>query len=102
MQYRHYLPPALLLATLSLGACDSSGEANWSEADFDRIENGMSEEEVYAIMGEPSASSDMAGDELNGRSAVWEDDSTRVTIQFVDGVVRVKQFTHSEDDPVVR
>lgn len=84
-----------LLLVLLLSGCGSK----LSEENFDRIENGMSQQEVIAILGEPSETSNLQLGNLSGTSAVWEDDRTRITIQFINEKVKVKQFTRSENSP---
>jgi len=89
--------PLLLLAMLlGLGACDSG----LNRENFDRITNGMTMEKVVDLLGEPDRTSELQLGGLSGTSAVWEDDDTRITIQFINDKVKVKQFTRSENDPV--
>ncbi len=86
----------LAAAFLWLTACDSK----LNEANFKQIESGTPKQEVIDLLGEPTETSSLQLGELSGTSAVWEDGATRITIQFIDDKVKVKQFTHSEDDPV--
>lgn len=88
----------LLFALLTLTACDSSSRLN--QENFDRIENGMPRKDVIALLGEPTDTSSLQLGGLSGTSAVWEDDTTRITIQFINDEVKVKQFTRSENEPV--
>lgn len=88
----------LLITLLILAACDSSSKLD--QENFDRIENGMPREEVIALLGEPADTSNLQLGGLSGTSAVWEDDTTRITIQFINDKVKVKQFTRSENEPV--
>lgn len=87
----------MFLASLLIG-CDSS---QLSRENFSHIEHGMSEQKVYDILGEPADTSSLQLGGLAGTSAVWKDDRTRITIQFINDKVQIKQFTRSEDDPVV-
>lgn len=88
----------LLIALLILAACDSSSKLN--QENFDRIENGMPRQDVIALLGEPTDTSSLQLGELSGTSAVWEDGTTRITIQFINDKVKIKQFTRSENEPV--
>ena len=86
---------SLLVILLWLSACGSK----LNEETFDRIKNGMPKEEVIAILGQPTETSALQLGGLSGTSAVWEDDTTRITIQFINDKVQVKQFTRSENSP---
>lgn len=81
---------ALALAALlfALAACGSKV----NEENFARIENGMTEEQVFDILGKPTETSSMGALGVSGSSAVWSDDGTRISVQFVNGKVRLKQF----------
>lgn len=86
----------LLILLLAVGC-----ESKLDQDNFRRIENGMTEAEVFAILGEPDESSSLQLGNLSGTSAVWEDDKTRITIQFVNDAVKVKQYTRSEADRII-
>jgi len=86
----------LLVILLWLSACGSK----LNEENFDRINNGMPKEEVIAILGQPTETSSLQLGDLSGTSAVWEDGTTRVTIQFINDKVKVKQFTRSDNSPI--
>lgn len=86
----------IVFAVSLLAGCGSK----LSHDNFDEIETGMSESEVFAILGEPDDTSRLQLGDLSGTAAVWEDETTRITIQFLNNEVRIKQFTRSEDDPV--
>ena len=90
----HLIP--LLALLLLMTACGSK----LNEENFDRINNGMPKEDVIAILGQPTETSALQLGGLSGTSAVWEDDTTRITIQFINDKVKVKQFTRSENSPI--
>jgi len=77
---------ALLLAAL-LAACSKANQEN-----FARIENGMTQEQVFDILGKPTESSsrDLLG--VSSTSAKWIGAEVVVSIQFVNGKVRLKRF----------
>lgn len=87
---------SLLTALLFLTACGSK----LNQENFDQIENGMPKEKVVALLGEPTETSSLQLGGLSGTSAVWDDGKTRITIQFINDKVKVKQYTSSENDPV--
>ena len=86
------LPATLLL----LSACDSK----LSEENFDQIENGMPREDVIALLGKPTETSSLELAGVSGTSAVWDDGSKRITVQFINNKVRMKQYTSSENEPI--
>lgn len=77
---------ALALAAL-LAACSKVTQEN-----FARIENGMSQEQVIDILGKPTeaTSRDLLG--VSSTSAKWVGGDAVVTVQFVNGKVRLKSF----------
>jgi hypothetical protein len=77
---------ALLLA-LALSACSRVTQEN-----FARVQDGMSEQEVHAILGKPSESSSVTVLGLSGTSSRWVAADAVITIQFVNGKVRLKSF----------
>lgn len=85
-----------LAALLLLAACGSK----LSEENFDQIENGMSKDKVIELLGKPNETSSLELGGLSGTSAVWDDGSKRITIQFINDKVRVKQYTSSDDSPI--
>lgn len=79
---------AVLLASALLAGCGSK----ITQENFDKIQTGMSREDVKAILGEPTESSGVSIGTISGDSWVWKKDGTVITIQFVGGKVLAKQF----------
>ncbi len=79
---------AVLLASALLAGCGSK----ITQENFDKIQTGMSREDVKAILGEPTESSGVSVGTISGDSWVWKKDGTVITIQFVGGKVLAKQF----------
>jgi hypothetical protein len=77
-----------LLASALLVGCGSK----ITQENFDKIQTGMSREDVKAILGEPTESSGVSVGAISGDSWVWKTDGTVITIQFVGGKVLAKQF----------
>ena len=77
---------ALCLA-LALAACSKVTQENYA-----RIQDGMSEQEVHAILGKPAESSSVTILGLSCTSSKWMADGAVVTIQFANGKVRLKSF----------
>lgn len=77
---------ALCLA-VALAACSKVTQDNYA-----RIQDGMSEQEVHAILGKPAESSSVTILGLSGTSSKWTADGAAITIQFTNGKVRLKSF----------
>ena len=77
---------ALALA-LAVAACTKVNEEN-----FAKVRDGMSEQEVHALLGSPTESSSMSVLGISGTSSKWVARDAVVTVQFVNGKVRLKSF----------
>jgi hypothetical protein len=75
---------ALLLAA---SACSKITQEN-----FAKVHDGMSEQEVLALLGNPTESSSVGVLGLSGTSSRWVANDAVITIQFVNGKVRLKNF----------
>ncbi len=77
-----------VLACLLISACSSKITAE----NFGKIQTGMSQQEVVAVLGEPTQSNafDIAG--LSGATATWQEGDTAISIQFFNGKVQAKQL----------
>ncbi|WP_333844861.1 outer membrane protein assembly factor BamE domain-containing protein [Pelomicrobium sp.] len=87
---------SLLLAAVlvTLAACG----AKVTQENFDKIKAGMTQEEVTALLGEPTESSGFSLGNLSGTSAVWKDRDGAIHIQFVNGKVLSKQFVKGRQE----
>jgi hypothetical protein len=76
-----------LAALLLLAACSKVSQEN-----FAKIQNGMTEQEVTAILGSPSESTsrDVLG--ITGTASRWVSGDAVITIRFVGGKVATKAF----------
>lgn len=87
------LKPLVLIvgAGLAVASCDGS---RINQSNFDEIETDMTREQVIEILGEPTDSGGVGFGDFSGGMATWEDDAGNViTIQFVNGKVKGKQFS---------
>jgi len=84
---------SILLFYIFLVACSRVTEDN-----YNRIESGMEETAVIKILGEPDKSSSMGIGPLSGKSSVWDDGKVRISIQFFNGKVKLKNFGVSEKE----
>jgi len=78
---------ALLAAALLLAACSKITQEN-----FGKIRDGISEQEVHAILGSPTESSSTTVLGISGTSSKWISADAVITIRFVNGKVALKNF----------
>lgn len=76
-----------LAVLLLLAACSKVTQEN-----FAKIQNGMSEAEVHALLGKPGESSNITVLGLSGTSSRWVSGDGMIAVQFVNGKVRAKSF----------
>lgn len=78
-----------LIACLSLPllACSPINQEN-----FSKIQDDMTMEQVTAILGQPTESSSLGLGPLSGTNAVWKGDKGIISLQFINGKVRMKSF----------
>ena len=74
-------------ALLLLAACGKITQEN-----FAKIQDGMSEQEVSAILGSPTESSSSSILGISGTSSTWRGGDAVITIRFVNGQVALKSF----------
>lgn len=85
---------AVVVAALAIGCGSAINQTN-----FDRIDNDMSREAVIDILGEPTESNDVGIAGFSGGMATWrDDDGNMITIQFVNGKVKGKQFASGSSE----
>ena len=78
---------ALAFALVALAACSKINEEN-----FNKVRDGMSEQEVLALLGTPTESSSVSVLGISGTASKWVAKDTVITVQFVNGKVRGKSF----------
>ncbi len=81
---------ALILSVALLG-CGSK----LTQENFDKVQNGMSMEQVKSILGEPTETKSVGVGLFSGISATWKDKKTLINIQFVNDKVALKTFNKS-------
>lgn len=87
--------PLILCAALLLAACGSKISAE----NFERIQNGMTQKEVVALLGEPTESSAIGIGGLSGGMATWREGNTVISVQFVNDKVQAKQLSREAPGP---
>lgn len=83
------------LAAALLAACGSKVSAE----NFERIQTGMTQKEVAAILGEPTETSAVSVAGLSGGMATWRDGNTTISIQFLNDKVQAKQLSREAGKP---
>jgi hypothetical protein len=76
-----------LAAALLLTACSRITQEN-----FVKIEQGMPEQEVIALLGSPTESSSVDVLGVSGTSSRWMSGDAQITVRFVNGKVALKSF----------
>lgn len=64
-----------------------------SKENFDRIQTGMTEDEVQAILGPPTESAGVDVTVFSGTTSIWKKGDTVISIQFVNRKVLAKKFS---------
>jgi hypothetical protein len=77
---------ALVLALL-LAACSKVSQENYL-----KVEEGMTEEQVIALLGKPSESNSVSVLGVSGTVSRWVADDAVITVRFVNGKVGIKSF----------
>lgn len=70
-----------------LAACSKVTQEN-----FAKVQDGMSEAEVHALLGKPSESSSVQVLGVSGTASKWTSGDATITIRFVNGKVALKSF----------
>lgn len=85
--------PALLITGLLLSAC---GDAV-NRANYERIETGMSQEQVFAVLGEPDEFNSIELGELSGATARWTGRKQTINVTFTNEKVAFKRIGESSE-----
>jgi hypothetical protein len=90
--------PTLLKLTLAvaLSAFLFGCASKINQANYDKIENGMTMEQVEAILGKATEAKTAGIGPLSGTSAAWSSDTVTISIKFVNGKVQLKSFTENK------
>jgi hypothetical protein len=82
----------LLGAMLLLSACSDPV----SMSNYERIETGMSQVQVYDILGEPDEADSMELGGYSGTLATWKGKKAVITVQIFNGEVFGKQYSSTQ------
>lgn len=84
----------MLCVVLGQAACES----RINQENFQKIKNGMTEDEVTKILGEPSDAASMSLGPFSGTTSTWKSKNGTIAIQFVNGKVALKTFTKGGEE----
>ncbi len=76
-----------LILVFLLAACSKVSEENYR-----KVEEGMTEEQVVAILGKPTESSSVSVLGIGGTVSRWESGDAVITVRFVNGKVGLKSY----------
>jgi hypothetical protein len=82
-----HLRSVAVAAALLIAACSKVTQDN-----FAKIQDGMSEQEVMALLGSPSESNSINVLGVSGTASRWAARDAVITVSFVNGKVAVKTF----------
>lgn len=83
----------ILWVTVFLGLFLTACGSKVNEDNFNKIQVGMTYEEVTSILGSSTESSSVQIGGLSGTSARWTGEEGTIQVQFLNGKVRIKQFS---------
>jgi len=78
---------AVFTVALLLAACSRITQDN-----FAKVQDGMTEQDVSAILGSPTETSSSSLLGISGTSSTWRGGDAVITIRFVNGKVALKSF----------
>jgi hypothetical protein len=77
----------LLMLVLLLAACSKVTQEN-----YQKIEEGMTEEQVVALLGKPTETNSVSVLGVSGSVSRWVADDAVITVRFVNGKAGIKSF----------
>jgi hypothetical protein len=96
MRYSWRSMMSLLAAVTVLVVCVAGCGPRINKANFDKVQTGMTQTQVQAILGEPTEASSVDLPVFSGTVASWKSGDTTITVQFVNGKVVAKQFNRQK------
>ena len=88
----------IVSALLAVAIVALLGCSRLTQENFNRIDEGMSFDEVTTILGEPTDSKSIGIGPLSGTAATWDDGKTRIEIKFLNERVQLKSLDRSSGD----
>jgi hypothetical protein len=88
--------PLLIFIFAAVIACGSAV----NQANFDKIQSGMTMNEVVEILGPPAETSEVGFAGISGTTSKWQHNDNAIVINFLNGKVMAKQFLEGEQKPL--
>ncbi len=70
-----------------------------TKENYDKIQEGMSQPEVYNLLGRPTQKAAYSLNGLSGTQTLWKKSGKTVTILFTDNQVRTKTYIQDDEQP---
>jgi uncharacterized protein YcfL len=80
-----------------LAACMIAGCSKVTQESFLKIQDGMSEQEVIALLGAPTESNSVNVLGVSGTASRWVGNDAVIVVRFVNGKVALKRFDKPGD-----
>ena len=78
----------ILILVIGLSGCGS----RISQANYDKVQDNMTEAQVEAVLGKPTETSSNSILGVSTRSSTWKDKNGTISVQFLNGKVKMRNF----------
>jgi hypothetical protein len=96
MKSNRFKKAGILVLFLSFLVCLAACQSRINKENYDKIQRGMTEEEVTAILGKPTDTASVEIGPVSGSSATWKGKEAVITVKYLHGKVRAKGFTRGK------
>lgn len=93
---RILLAAALLTAGLVLAGCDALLGSRLTPENCNKIEDGMTLDQVTAILGPPTDTKSLGAGPLTATTVTWEDEKMRINVKFLNDKSGLKSCNSKE------
>lgn len=90
---RAFLFLAPLIALGLLVGCSKANQDN-----YQKVESGMTQEEVYSILGKPDEVNSGSIGSLTASSETWNGKDHTISVKFANGEVKMKSITANREE----
>lgn len=91
------MKPALLVIPL-LSIAILLGCSRATQDNYNKVESGMSQDEVYSILGKPDEVNSGAIGSLTASSETWHGKDHTISVKFANGEVKMKSITANQQE----
>lgn len=93
---RIFLAAALLVAGLVLAGCDALLGGRLTPENCNKIQDGMTLDQVTAILGPPTDTKSLGAGPLTATTVTWEDEKMRINVKFLNDKSGLKSCNSKE------